>query len=1280
MADLQELFSRLKSSSSASQQNSQSSQSPLPPFSHLQAGYQQPSVSSPIFSPPIHTPNPAGSGILSPKLQTPSQDAKAANLLNLLRFNGQSQQPSALNDLQNVANTSKSLDTPSHAAGLAPQAELPSRGATSPASNPQSFLLNLLNQPRKASEQPSTPLEAPQPRPLGTGQPELVNNLAEQSPAFNNEAKKPASREATPVRVCGSAKSRETTPFEIPSGRKGNGMFTYVNPFESLSASTPKKSTPKPEAAPQVPPAAATATAAPVQPEVPQESSGSKKQKVKDDITATAPVAPSIPAIKQEDSVPDSWQTATDSAGVVQVFNFPMKPFVSIKFRPRPAGTTFRSDIIMDIVRLKKDFDQIDRTLATATETHIAYAMSKSGGFRVIRQDSGRDKQVFKNSQERTFHIQIRDSREKSPADTILATGVNGSVFWTKVDASLDDKWEDQNLEAKGFILPAVNAQEENTSGSPVKTRTKMSNRHSDIFAISRGKSIHIITPEIAGAAKYADAKTRIVNIEKYYQERNLKITTGKACKDFTFSEDDSTIASLDKAGRIRFWDMKDISEAARNGKKVSLELKNPLLTFTATLASEKISPTSIMFLDKERPCVKGVALRYLLVGFKQNHLLQLWDLGLGRPVQELHFPHDSDADAICSINYHPKTGIIALAHPTRNSVFFIHLSAPRYTVPNMDQATYISKLANEDPLPKPEATAIMSGVREISFGAKGQLRSIDMLNNPAASEAEKEETLFELYAMHSTGVTCVSIKKADLGWGPDNNILSAVDAEEADLISVSPMPDPNSAPTVVDTPAKTKLTPKEETVKRAVSPQPKTKVTPPEPTIGVIKQSIEIPAPAPSAVNPPILTPESYVVAAPRPASMSLPEAVIPEPKPSPVEKQTSLPDRAKKSLPNGDSVGADSAAQITRLITSELETLYKRIEDNRRVQDIAASTRQQGVLELISTTLTDNVERSLASIVSTSIQQEVLPAVTDVFAAMAERRLAEYVHESVGTVVPREVRQALPSALATALRDPETTKLMAGPISAELSQKVLATMEGVVRKTIAPTISQTITASVQQAMSDSEARFSSQRADNDAKFDRLANLIFGLSETLQRVTTSQSALQDQVFSLQRQLENTRQSSRPSTASANRAPIPVPQDPELEEITELMQAQVFEDATIKWLQSPRQALLFDQLFVRVNPQYLQKLSPLVKLSVSAAVSTSFEQNVEERLNWLDHILSSTDLQDQEIVQVAPKIMNVLLGRIQGAYMMFAEKDVNDPILRKFSGLSKRIGEMGRAV
>ena len=62
-----------------------------------------------------------------------------------------------------------------------------------------------------------------------------------------------------------------------------------------------------------------------------------------------------------------------------------------------------------------------------------------------------------------------------------------------------------------------------------------------------------------------------------------------------------------------------------------------------------------------------------------------------------------------------------------------------------------------------------------------------------------------------------------------------------------------------------------------------------------------------------------------------------------------------------------------------------------------------------------------------------------------------------------------------------------------------------------------------------------------------------------------------------------------------------------------------------QWLQSGHQVELFDQFFVRCSPAYLQHLSPLVALSVGAAVTSTLETNIMERLTWLETVFATID-------------------------------------------------------
>lgn len=1264
-------------------------------------GYQQPSVSSPMFSPPTHTPNPHH-GIMSPSYpmpsgsNTPMHDAKANNLLNLLKFSGNQQmsqqQQSPLASLQNISASHRSpsmgpghgqqqpqpplhqrtvsasdlvasfqpKQPPSNLRNLvsSPQTDVPSEAfGAAPREDTQNFLLSLLHRKQPAAE--PTPLQAPAPQAVAASVvDDLVKGLRDaaiDAHAGNLDTTHGAT-ESTPVRLFGD--SREATPFEAPpSATKKGPVFTYVNPFEQLSASAPKR-TPKPEgrsatpkveilkhgrdgsgtpdmdsSAPQAKtrklgaqspapsplpvyrPSSQAAARAAAAVEANQQSVsealsgvGEKVDKqVEKALAAASDMAPTpagnkVPVTepkpvdtgktKTAADVADSWDEETPAndgtSGAVPVYNFPMKPFVSIEIKKAKQVTPVRPDSLMDVARLKKEFEQIDRSLVTASTNHIVYSMTKDGGFRIILQESGKDKKVFRNG-ERIFNLQISGAGgAHKDTEAILGTGVNGSVFWTNIVKVEGDAWDEYNLESQGFILPPVPVQDDNTSGSPVKTRAKMSSRHAEFFAISRGKSIYIISPYVARHNSYADKKTRIVDNQKYLEEHSLKISTGKAGKDFAFSEDDSLLVSLDKSGRIKFWDIREMADAARDtniGRRSPIELKSPLLTLTASLPLEKATPSSIMFVDKERPCVKGVALRYLIVGLKQNHILQLWDLGLNKPVQEIHFPHDKDSDAICSIAYHPKTGIIALGHPTRNSIYFIHLSAPRYNIQSMDQARYITMLASEDPnLARPESTAIMSGIRELSFASKGQLRSVDMLKSPLPS-GSSENALFELYAMHSKGVTTITIKHEDLGWSTENKVLNPVDAEEASYITVTDLRSPTtSASSEVPTEASAKPSaklpapspkmeaPKSVATKSIAAERPAAKQEP-APVNGTAKTekakktAPEVSKPAQLATNPAILTPDSYAMAAQNVESPPAQRALSPaQPAATPAEKQ---PTNAVASV---DAENINKS--INEALSRELDALYRKLDDDRRVQDAAAAAKQDAVLRLVSSTLTENVEMSLSRIVTSGISENVLPAINTLIASTVDSKLEKALSSSLSASVPREIKASMSSAIALALQDKDLQRSISEQAATRVAAQAEKAFSAVLHNTVIPAFTQLAVSTVEKSVADAERRFAEQHRqaqvqhNNDQKkIEQLTNLVASLSNTVEGMATSQAAFQEQILKQQRQGSSDGRSgvnSTPSPSVTDRTVHQSIEDQELAMITEMMQQGKFEDATIQ--------------------------------------------------------------------------------------------------------------------
>ncbi|KAG5980686.1 hypothetical protein E4U55_003768 [Claviceps digitariae] len=512
--------------------------------------------------------------------------------------------------------------------------------------------------------------------------------------------------------------------------------------------------------------------------------------------------------------VADSWESADQEeivvleekeAPPVRVYNFPMKPWISISLleESNEVRPEFRDESIMDIARLKKEFDQIDRNLYTASQTYMTYGMSKQGGLRVIRQDDGKDAKVFTDTKDRIFNVAMSVTpldHESVHREAIIGTGISGTVYWVQIKDGEKDHIEDPHLEQYGFALPPISSHDGDAPGGVLKTRARASTTHPEFFAVGRGKSINFIWPSYILQNKLFKAgHDRVVDTEALLKQNSLKINTGKAGKDFTFSQDDTVVVSLDKSGRVKFWDVRDLTATKDDcdprfplPAHTSLEVKEPLLTLATTPEGEKAWPTSVLLLDKQRPYQKRAALRYMVVGMKQNHTLQLWDLALGKPVQEFNLPHSKESDAVCSVMYHPPSGMIVIGHPTRNSVYFAHLSAPKYNLKNVSQADYIQRIiAQDSSIPQPDSTAVISGVREYSFANRGVLRSLDILCNPAMVQDHDEPTLFELYAMHSKGVACVLVKQCELGWSKDNKVLDAVDAVSEGLVTIAKLKAP---------------------------------------------------------------------------------------------------------------------------------------------------------------------------------------------------------------------------------------------------------------------------------------------------------------------------------------------------------------------------------------------------------------------------------------------------------------------------------------------------------
>jgi WD40 repeat protein len=941
-----------------------------------------------------------------------------------------------------------------------------------------------------------------------------------------------------------------------------------------------------------------------------------------------------------QENVADSWESAdaeeSSAKGneeTVRVYNFPMKPFTSIEIvKLHEPPNSIRSDIVLDIARFKKEFDQIDRQLVCASKTVIVHALNKQGGFRVIHQENGQHQTLFNASKERIFNLSICTPAHGSnevDQETILGTGVNGSVYWTSLptDAYVGAQ-TDQDLERFGFIFPPTPASDDNTSGGQLKTRAKTSSRHPEFFAVGRGKSIHLIYGKIAKLPDYTDPKTVTCDTEKYLKDRCLKIATGKAGKDFAFSADDTVIASLDKAGRMRFWDIRQMIDPSYDSSPGPMEpvlVKTPIMTLQITSANDKSWPTSLLFLDKDRPLSKGIALRYMVIGQKQNHTLQLWDLGLGKAVQELNLPHENESDAICSVAYHAKSGVMVVGHPTRNSIYFVHISAPRYNLGVMSQAKYLSLLAERSSqIPKPESTAIMSGIREYSFASKGQLRSLHLLDEPAIlneGQPPGDRPLFELYVMHSRGVTALSVKKADLGWADDYRVKNPVDnSEETGAISVNQLrpAQPVTEPSTngEQRPASTAPSHATRDTRRDVLGSSRTTSQNPEAamrasTLAKVesKQDAERAAilngpekadkrkkkkanetqsqssstslrnTAVSAILSP--APASYAQAAQRSKSPELnaqaDESMALIPALQADANGTDIPNWARQLI--NQTTASASPAQIddtiirrtaneistefSKTLNDRLGELYRRFDEDKRVQDATAAAKQDAVLRLVSSTLTDNVEKTLSRIIGENINKVVLPGLIEATIGSLDRQVTEVLQKSTVDAVTTQLKSALQPAVMKSLQDSQAIRGMYDAIS----KKITSHLDGHFRDSIMPVLTAMQGKMQQQKSGDLDRRMTEmlhqvqqQRHKDAAEITRLTNMVGDLTSLVQTMHVRQSEILQRLSKQQ----SSNQSGIEEVEKIAEERAPPHRDAELEAIHELMSNGKFEDGTVK--------------------------------------------------------------------------------------------------------------------
>jgi hypothetical protein len=319
----------------------------------------------------------------------------------------------------------------------------------------------------------------------------------------------------------------------------------------------------------------------------------------------------------------------------------------------------------------------------------------------------------------------------------------------------------------------------------------------------------------------------------------------------------------------------------------------------------------------------------------------------------------------------------------------------------------------------------------------------------------------------------------------------------------------------------------------------------------------------------------------------------------------------------------------------------MYKRFDEDKRVLNAANGAKQEAILRLVSSTLTENVEGVMLKMINESVRDIVLPQVL----ASTTSTIEKTISSNLKAVVPAHLAKEIPDSVIRALKSPQMMQSLSEPISKRLREGLNASLPASIQPMVTASVGTVVTPAfadlstlVKTQVGDQLREANEQRVADSARISKLTETVGLLTETIQTMAASQAELQEGFLKLQQLLSQqtqllSQQSSQVSVVerspqtnrSHEKLPQKTPEQLEAESITRLMSEGNYEQGTMQWLQSNRTSELFDTVFVRCNPAYLNRVSPLLALSTGAVVTEALEHNLTERLVWLDAVLKNVD-------------------------------------------------------
>ncbi|KAK9457150.1 hypothetical protein V1511DRAFT_485761 [Dipodascopsis uninucleata] len=543
--------------------------------------------------------------------------------------------------------------------------------------------------------------------------------------------------------------STPKSPTDTISSKKSihKSKFTYVNPFDDLEARSPMRSASSATPSPSVSGSKINSLL----------DSAAEKLIQKNNYTAEN-ISDSVQTVAPEKSLERNAATSSgpDSTNILPSGNsIQFDSATSLCLSEFSFAGGIDSEKCEPIANFVRESTQFDRNILAVNDDFIAYPVAT--GIRVLSQLNGSYSVLIGHDDHQIINLSFSSYHSSAGTSLLVSTTVNNEIIVWELLTKNFLATPRQSHYRKLLRIEKLPANSEHVPKSRVHWPSI-----SDCVAVAISKNIYLfpLNPENF-------LEIRRSKLSETVGHKAIIIETDSGAKDFVFSLDGSIIAGVNKFGSVTFWDVSKLPQ-----------LKNGTEQPTIKSALWTIQPhgdtryTSIQFIDSPQTIKDKKPLRYLLLGFNQNHSFHVYDLVSRKIVQEFSLPPplDSSMNGL-AVSY--GTGLVVVSDRVRNAFIFLHLSFPQYQEDYAgSQAEMIRTLGNSSDMTE-ASRAGFDYMVVYSFLEDHQILSFTLLEVTG-----DDNSLLDLYICHNKGATIFAVHPDTIAFNRWNMALPLTDVK----------------------------------------------------------------------------------------------------------------------------------------------------------------------------------------------------------------------------------------------------------------------------------------------------------------------------------------------------------------------------------------------------------------------------------------------------------------------------------------------------------------------